>query len=632
LVNGGVKSKSTVPIGIVYYDDFLRSTGVNVLSNAYQQGQNYEFITDTTIFDFGETSILQYIPHLLLTNTTTAPVGFSKYKFVVKDSNIGTFMQTKYTIVSTKLRLADVWSFSVGDRVRWTDIDILTGLTFERDYQIFSYDVSNNELNIGNVDANPPAGYIIFGDVVEVYSPQTSEIWFETNEFYNVSDATTKEWTGNSYYSVFKAAGLVGTDAQLFGTFRNEMTSYAYKLGGTTVEANRMILQSLFLNYWWKGRVNVETPNQKKLHIGTLMRWGGALINNTQVNNLSVFDSGNYNNELNARFGDITGLRQVGYTLKILQWSNINSAFLGRRQIQNADGSTQLVITDNLIGTINPSEQEYGTKYPSSVVLANNNLFFFDAIKGVYCMDSGNGVITISDALAARFWLDIATLVKGDNRYEVISGYDFMYNDLYVTIKLTDEISSITIYFNVDDKRWKSFVEMYGSDETPIDWYGAVGQTVVTFLKGQVWEQNALTETGAPVYSKLFGVQRKFINEFVTNVEKSKVKVFLTHDMHVNTLPEIVRFQTPKNDMYPNGMYSELLPANYKYKEGVYYAALKNDANTKGIPVDDPAKRLQIATGRPMRGHCLSVKIEFFTPKYVVLMSSGVGQIISDKS
>ena len=625
-----IKANNVYEVGIVYYDEMLRQTAVNVIRrDVYINGPWFpSSFLDVQLWGAGVSTNMPSIPGIPNNSKGDKPSI---------DVTIGTFPSWAkfYSIVITEpyddFRYLGV-EIDTG-RVNGYAVRKITGTFSVEVGDFFRYPLLGSGVGFGQgksyiVDKVDPTGEYFNIVVGEEAIVTVTEI---TCEVYKIARKK------NIYHEVyFNTIPIVPSIVKI----DKYSAYYIYDKKITSAVARDRYIETpsannTFQNEFWpiKGRVQIYLEeSSKKTTIGTLMRWSGPVVNNTLVNNLNVFDSGNYNNELNARFGDITGLRQVGYTLKILQWSNINTAFLGRRKLQNADGSTQLVVTDSLIGTIDPSTQEYGTKYPSSVVLANSNLFFFDAIKGVYCMDTENEVITISDALAARFWLDIATLVKGDNRYEVISGYDFMYDDLYVTIKLTDEISSITIYFNINDKRWKSFVEMYGSDETPIDWYGAVGQTFVTFLKGQVWEQNALTEAGAPVYSKLFGVQRKFINEFVTNVDKSKVKVFLTHDMHVNTLPEIVKFQTPKNDMYPNGMYSELLPANYKYKEGVYYAGLKNDANTKGIPVDEPAKRLQIATGRPLRGHCLSVKIEFFTPKYVVLMSSGVGQIISDKS
>ena len=650
LVEKGVKTNSVVPVGIVYYDNFLRSTGVNVLNNAYQEGDNINLITNTLSVQalYG---ILYNIPRLLITNTTTAPSWATKYKIVVKESNIGTFMQTAFTIVSSKIRLSTVWSFSVGDRVRWNELNTTTGDVILRDYTIISYDISNNELNLGDVNPAPTSGYVVTPNIVEVYTPNNSAIWFETDKLYNASYASPIVFTGNSYFAVFKISGDVGTTAQLFGTLRNEPTNFAYSLGGTTIVNNRMTVTDKFGNYWWKGRVNIETPTARQLRIGTLLRWSGLLINNTQVNNLNVFDSGNYNNDVNARFGDITGLRQIGYTLKILQWANINSAFLGRREVQNADGSTQLVVTDNLIGTINPSEMEYGTKYPGSIISTGRRLYFYDSIKSRMIVDDGNGINEVAmymgvygapSTTMSKYFRAKSSVINADSNYQIITGFDYLYRDLYISFVNYTLNTEETLYYNEGQDAWKYFMDMEsmsadGLTKHIIDCYGWVGQSSFGFLQANTYQFNKLLDSGNPKYSTLFKIGsddplKPLVVETIGMIEPDKVKIMQSNWIHCNKPIELVEITIPANTMYPNGMYTVLKPGNFDYREGVFYAQIKNDMYTNGIPSTDAQRKQAIVNGRKMRGHVCLVRITYLTDDYVKLYSTGISMIPSEMS
>ena len=84
--------------------------------------------------------------------------------------------------------------------------------------------------------------------------------------------------------------------------------------------------------------------------------------------------------------------------------------------------------------------------------------------------------------------------------------------------------------------------------------------------------------------------------------------------------------------MYPNGMYSRLKPANYKYREGVFYADIKRDAFTKGFTTNETQIRTQIASGRPLRGHVCLCRITFRNSNYTKLFTTSLGMTPSELS
>lgn len=180
-----------------------------------------------------------------------------------------------------------------------------------------------------------------------------------------------------------------------------------------------------------KGRPQIETPNQKQQRIPWMLRWGGKLFQDTEINNMSSFDAGNYK-ILSAKYGGVIGLREIGYTMKIVQEVNYSTAYIGRREITNADGSSQLVLTDNLIGQINDSEFGFGTKYAGSIIVNDNKMYFFDTTKMQVIREAGNAPFAISSYGMARYFREASEIIRNGD-YEIITGFNKQEQSMYLT-------------------------------------------------------------------------------------------------------------------------------------------------------------------------------------------------------
>lgn len=627
----GMKYGTNGKVGIVYYDANLKQCGIQVLGDYIiplftQRGLPLIGTVD------GDADV-GFLPQLQLTINNLPPSFATTYKVVI-------FEGTKYfwetsgaaliSYAAATIQLVNTplgYTFSEGDIFRF----VTTTPTYF-DYLIKSYDIGSKVLTLQTAANGLPTTISTFSysEIYNINAVGDNSFYFEYPVTFNITGGYHQGNVQNQ--TISQPAIVTATNDFCYYRLDYSLLSQIFPAGYTESQSLSLTIYAPYNN---KGRPQVETPNQHQLKYINFGKWSGALINNTQVNDLNVWDDGNYF-EVDASKGAITGIRQIGFTLNILQWANINKTFLGRKQINNANGASQFVLTDQLISTINPSEEGFGTKHPGSVSVNGDSLYFLDTLRGKVIRSSTNGEVPISDYKAARYWRDKSSVINSSSNYEVISGVDQKYNDIYFSVINATDVTQETIYFNETQNRWKYFVDMQfgtGGAKKIIEWYGWVGQNFFTFIKGDTWLQNSLVDgDNNPVYLNLFGEDKELVVETIGMIEPDKVKIFTTHAIHSNVLPSMVEFFIPATTMYPNGMYSYLMPGNYSYKEGVLYAAIKNDWFTKGIPVNDLAGRMQIAGGRPMLGHVINVRLHYNTNAYTVLFSSTVGMIPSERS
>jgi hypothetical protein len=643
-----LKENSETFIGIQYYDKELRSGGIIPIISPKVTSLNNA--SPVPIIDYDN----PYIPYQRVNIHNRPPEWAHYYSLCIKETNINygwvrsnSTGVTPIGVTITYTELPRGFDIEVGMRVRFIGqfLPTFTPQTFTpfpsslyREYSIVSHDTTTKTIQLD--------GYLEFEFaaslrpiIVEIYNQKAAvPFYFEerflpvgnpgaSNRFHNLPSPASGEQAQS-------ASNPTVTPAQVF-MFGNNYT----RLFSNFMMYSKYYSNAYESDYWDRGRPAIEITNGGRKRLINGIRWGGQLFPNTLVNNMSAFDAGNYAST-NQAFGVINAARLRGYTLRIFQESNTSSAYLNRRNITNADGSDQLVLTDSLITQINPSQQYYGTIHKGSVIMYGDDIYFFDAINGIMVRDAENGQMPISNYGAQKYFRDLAELGRtlGDN-HDIICGFDEKTQQLFVSlVEHTDSYTnkSQTISFYEAENRWKFFHDhavTVGNNQQPIEMYSKMGNNMFMFLNGRCWESNELVDgNGNPVYLKLFGEDREFVLTGVSNIEPVKVKIFLAHSIHTNRTPNFVLIKTPTSAMYPLGMESELLPANYALREGVYYADIKRDAFTKGTPANPTQRKEQIAGGRPIRGNSMTYQMSWGGNDYVVLFTSGVTVIPSEKS
>lgn len=637
-------------VAIVYYDKEGRCTGAQVVARNIYAKTPYELSVGSFVQQGISTTNIGTMPYLRATITNLPASGTMYYQILLSESDTGDFQQffSDHQTEFCTMPNPSSWSFEQGDRVRVLyDDGAFVNSVINLDFKIVTFNTSTGVITLEGLASFGGSPYTIF----EIYRPNrtTRQLFYE---FSGVRNIVGGFHIGNIQNQTLGQPAIVEIyDGDVYQKCTNCDISGAPILDlpfphqSQHIFTNPLIIgdtqPDIYSPYWNKGRVIVETPTQKRQKYIALRRWSNPLIQDTQVNGLNTWDAGNYNNDLNVRFGAITGMRLIGYVLRTVQEMNISRTMINRNQISNPDGSTQLLVTDRLLGTTNPSEQEYGTKYPGSVCVMGDNLYYIDTIKGKAIRSVSNGEFPISDLFTQKYWRDFSSYMNIEPTAEIVSGVDYKFGDIYFTHRRPttgsrgSQNTEETIYFNEGQKAWKYIVDMNTAigDPKVIEGYGWVGQSFFTFMNGKMWKENALIdEDEVAIYLNRFGEQKSFIVETIGMLDADKVKIMLTSQIHSNISPTLVEFFIPESTMYPNGMYSYLKPGNFKYKEGVFYANIKRDWYTKGVPADNPAGNLQIAEGRALRGHVVRVRLTYTTTEYVKLFSTGVGMIASEKS
>jgi hypothetical protein len=565
--------------------------------------------------------------------------GLKKYsQFILKDATMTVLPNGNYMvncdyivdyITKERIQTSLDFQFEKGDRLRF----IQNSQIYVSEYiecQVLDYDTASNNLTVSPFDldiiTNTMSPKSLNGTLVELFA-YTDTVSSENRPYFSIGakydivnpGTPTRRHAGNIRNQTSTQSALARP------SWGDTFVFYRY-FDKTNIA--RIVESENFSDFYPSNNIGISSiyaviPNGKTKRYEQLIRHGGRYFQNTNVNNLCRFSSDDFD-ILNAMYGPINKVVTMGYTLKCLQTKKNTSIYIGRNMVFNANGSSQLSLTDKVFGDKNPSELDYGCANPESVCVDDRQMYFFDVNTGTIIQDSANGMMPISDYKARTHWRNIADTIKNIPGIYVYSGVDNFNKYVHFTIQDTNEtrvIEDQTIVYHEDENRWKSFMPYKP------EYYGSNAMVMVTFKDGELWEQNSVLVPR----NNFFGQQYNSEIEFISNIEYPNVKVFNTIAVYANKVfysPSVGDIKTIANGNYATGMISRLVKSKFRPKEGVFYADYLRDANTPNMPSQDVA----IMEGRKLRGEFLLHKLINDDTDKVVLYSVIVGSVKSDKS
>lgn len=388
--------------------------------------------------------------------------------------------------------------------------------------------------------------------------------------------------------------------------------------------------ESIFPSDWWSdlslsnkltsmGFPFLDDLSQRQTVLGKRIRHGGFLITGTRTNNIAHFTYDDFK-DLQEKDGNIIGLREVGYTLKVIQRYKETSIYINRIQTFNPDGTEQFTLISSLLGTLRPMEDDWGCQHPDSITVNGRNIYYWDNSQGELIRSAPNGQIALShpDYKMSRWFKDLVRWIHthgGAEQLEVRIGANNEHEEIWATFRMGTEIQGVI------------FSEKSGRFITRIDQitesYAHLGNFFAHLYHQRLWIMNVdegqdyLTWVGVPTYAEV---------EVVSNIEPVRNKVYnaiaLFADHQMNSLPKYVYIP---EEVSAGGTLMESNVSIWDRHEGIFYGEILKDENSKGNFINIYDRKMN---GNAMRGrHCfVRVNTEEHTEKVridsIVIMST----------
>jgi hypothetical protein len=385
-----------------------------------------------------------------------------------------------------------------------------------------------------------------------------------------------------------------------------------------------------------RGRIGIENNKTRRTHYKTGVIHSAQYVMGAFINGLSSFDTLGNAEYLDDTFGPVNRLKQVGYTLKCLQDRKEVSIYVQRSYATSGDGSGQLAYASKTFGGVNPSETLYGCIHPGSVLMIENDMYYYDYHSGTVVRSSANGQYDLSGLkYKFNYWLTNQTTLIGNveeinilgrtyvSKYEPIafvdetnSEYTLNFVKYFYPVDKPAQILGNKIYYEYDsniapvfdytEDRWKTFVDY------DLYWAETLGANVFTFNQEDLYEHNiAALEDGTPNELTFYGEQKTMSIDFVMNDQPILIKRPLSIGFRSNKLFDLTEVSTIATSSYP-AMKSKLFPKNFKLKEGYWWSAyLRDMTNIIAAKPSQNTEEKALINGRELRAFALLHKIEY---------------------
>lgn len=683
--NGGFKSGALHPFCLYYYDELGRRSEPVVSDdlNLYlpfiteqtiaTAGAIYKYNIDWAIshkppswarywgFGYaGNASISSFVQYSIVSAVVDVDGNFVKIG-IKSLQDITTNSEAKYTAIpNTNI---PPYEFEKGDRIRFItpktadpddDDEIQAPFDEYYDYEIVDYDDDAKEIFIAKFDLGSDPDEIDLGpgSVVEIYTPLKRDAntrYFETGDIHEVLiDGDGEPYHTGDFGSTDQSYGVSPVSATgklTSGDVYHFLRLFSYEI---TSNADYYPIESFSASdfydshVWGKGKIGaVFGIGQKKLNN---IRHSDQLIQDTKINGLSSFQEDNVV-AINRKYGNITAMREIGYTLKVLQESNNVSIGVGRTEYDDIAGNSTTVASDKVLGAQRISVSGWGCVNPESVLKVGHKLYWFDALRGCMIRDAGGGAFPISgrfvtpegsgDYKMEKYFQDKAQLVR-DGYYKVLTGWHESSKLLFVYFQHIDDSEYVgydggmhlsyenepyisfngvaagdaLIAFHEPSNRWVSEIHWYG-----VDYISSGGTSLVYFIDDKVHVyahddaddntfDGATYSCGTDVYSS----EANFAD-----------KIFHAISVHSNVKPRIENVVVYTEQVKGGMMISKIFYKLINKIEGVFRSAFLRNGLHNGT-----VRKGKLFNGDLLRGKVLKSSISFHGDKDGSSIRSGV--------
>ena len=454
------KSGGSYGIGVQMYDRFMRRTFTYPLGGFTAKERNGAF--SATQIDFA------------LSCGAGLPEWCEYWAIAMtKCNNKGSFQQVHVTIVGTptvdKITFSPTfitptnsaisWVYSDGDRCSIRTLNTGGSVVGGDFYNLPLKQDSNGDFYIEKSTLNLPST-ISNGAIMELFTPlksTESPFYYEVGEINPVQlDANGVKRFGNDSFGVAKLVTIKGGDTQYRSVDNCESMSPTEK----------------FYENWSHniGRPNSISQNieEESNDISTIA-YSDPFIQGTKLNGLNTFQflsKKTYPIELGAITKIIVArdYEVNGSVMLIVTEFNCYSVYIGKTQIKNPDGTSQLVVNESILGTYNLLAGGFGSIHPESVHAFGTTVRGYDMLKGVIWRYSTDGLTAISQQYGTNSYTSKRSDDIFANKDNVLqncpAGFDPFFDEYVLCIKDINAVTNKCIAFNEDRNKFSTFYDM----------------------------------------------------------------------------------------------------------------------------------------------------------------------------
>lgn len=452
---------------------------------------------------------------------------------------------------------------------------------------------------------NPvPVSPVVLQKVFSVSIAPNEEKDFDVDFFFNVYNGS----------KVFLLAGNLST------TTLPTVTYNSFKID--VINANPVqVIEKTYNDYYpiqanSNGRPTVIDKDAARIYCPTLLRWGLSYQQNTNINNTNRFKSANFD-ECDRSKGDIQRFKARQRVLRVFQKRGVGQYGVYARFIQNNNGESQLVTTNDIItaNNIQYYAGDYGVgDYPTSLVSASMQDYFVDPNRGYQVRLSGDGLTTISEIYKGQYL--IRNLLTKYNRPYIrpngfkanILGYYDYFEEQYVCVlqggtysgDFIDTIDDYTFAFNEKNNGYSSFYDFHP------DIAICAEDVTYSFLNGVMWQH-----TNTNNYCNFYGVQ---YNAYITTVFNENLiskKTWVSLTEIANNIWVCPIIYSNMNSYGTQRQETNLIAQDFATLESNYHASLLRDTHSIG----------GILNGNQIKGNYIVVKFQANNASNFVFLS-----------
>ncbi len=593
------KSNSKYQFGLVYYDEFNRSSYVQTNESLIIATSSWGAVTgDSPKFDW--------------TINHSAPTWASKYQWVrTEQLTHKDFLFWAASSVTANPLNADLYDlninslsaynkdnpnsilgyeYSPGDRCTVH----LNGALWIDDYDVsvVGFDPTTNVLTIqkkSGVTLNTAPSLTL----LEIYTPKTrsnsstDQFFYEFGEVYSctggVHSVSSGEFTKGDIY--VKNRNIAPTSYYL------EDPNYS---------------DFYVSNYSSNGRTNIYAPQAKQLTLPVDIRYSDTYVPNTNINGLSRFYGDAYETYDRVN-GSIQKLAVRDNYL--LTFQELKTGYIPIEQSiiedQGVGNAANVAISSKLLNKIRYFGGDYGVGLrPESVARFAGIVYFADPNRGVVLKLAG-ALEPISYIGMDSYFTTKLSSIRSFPNARILGSYD-PYNDEYIiSFKLasqTDPTLDQTVAYSEAVNRWTTFYSFKP------DCAGYVFNQYISHRNGRLYTHN-----NNSTYGRFYDANYPSEVTIVYNQSPTLIKTFLAFIEQSNAV------WVPTEISTNLGQASSLLASDATLKEGVYFMSFLRDSNSPG----------GLLNGDDLKGNWIRLKLSESQTTKTTLLSADVRHIPS---